>query len=187
MPWELWETVVSNALGGRKGQAQLAEMEAALLALPEPRLIEGHLAADGAVCAVGAFVAARRAADQGVDLAAVIEAMGATVPCYCGHTREEHTDGKCNGKGYEGRPCYCDDEYEPEEDEDCWETVEAGRAAGLSHTVAWHLAYLNDEQFASATPEQRYERMLAWVQRALGRGNQPAVPVPDVAGEEPQR
>lgn len=34
---------------------------------------------------------------------------------------------------------------------------------------AWHLAYLNDEQFAGASPEQRYEQMLAWVRRAQGK------------------
>lgn len=169
MPWELWQTVVSHALGGRKGQAALAEMEAALLALPEPKLIEGHLASGGGVCAVGAFVAAHRAAEQKVDLAVVIEAMSVGVACYCGHTQAKHIDGKCHGT-YQGKPCYCDGEFEIDEDEDgYYKTVEAGQNAGLSHTVAWHLAYLNDEHFAACSPEERYSRMLAWVRRAQGK------------------
>ena len=170
MPWELWETVVSNALGGRKGQAALAELEAALVALPEPKLISGHLAADGAVCAVGAFIAHRRAVSEAIDLDAVIDAMSVGVACYCGHNREAHHDGACHGKGYQDAPCYCDGDFEPDENEDgAYETVEAGKQAGLSSTLAWHLAYLNDEQFSDSSPEERYERMLRYVRRAQGK------------------
>lgn len=182
MPWEIWEQVVSNALGGRKGQAALAGMEAALLALPEAKLIEGHLAAEGAVCAVGAFVAAQKAAEQKVDLAAIIDAMSAGVACYCGHTREKHTDGACQGTGYQGKPCYCDGTYEPEEIEDSYETVEAGKAAGLPFAVAWHLAYLNDEQFSGLTPEKRYATMLGWVRRAQGKPTTGDVSSPPKSG-----
>ncbi len=169
MPWGLWEGVVSSALGGRKGQAALAAMESALVALPEPRLIRDHIAADGAVCAVGALVAHQRAMAEDVDLATVIEAMSAGAQCWCGHARDKHTDGACSGKGWQDKPCDCDN-YELDEGEDSiYETVDAGQHAGLGHTVAWHLAFLNDEQFASATPEQRYEKMLAWVRRAQGK------------------
>jgi hypothetical protein len=31
------------------------------------------------------------------------------------------------------------------------------------------MAYLNDETFEGATPEQRYEKILAWVRRAQGK------------------
>jgi hypothetical protein len=132
VPWGLWQQTVSRALGGRRGQEALAELEAALLDLPDRRLIEGYLANDGDVCAVGAFVAHQRAQEQGIDLAAVIEAM----------------DGGTT---------------------DAWETAEAGCAAGLRYSVAWHLAHLNDEEFGGATPEKRYELMLAWVRRAQGK------------------
>jgi len=67
----LWESAVANALAGRRGQAALADLEAALLALPEHRLIESHLAKDGEVCAVGALVLANRCA-AGEDRAAVL-------------------------------------------------------------------------------------------------------------------
>jgi hypothetical protein len=41
VPWPLWKSILSNALGGKRGQRALADMEAALLALPERKLIDG--------------------------------------------------------------------------------------------------------------------------------------------------
>lgn len=140
--WGMWENIVSRALGGPRGQAALAELESALVALPAPRLIEGHLAAhrpgrpDNDVCAVGAYVAARRAADRGVGLADAIAELAD-----------------------EGDPDY----------EDANATADAGHSAGLAMSVAWHLAYLNDETFEGLTPEDRYQRVLTWVRRAQGR------------------
>lgn len=166
MPWGLWESVVSNALGGGRGQDALAAMEEALVALPERKLVRGHLARDGQVCAVGALVAHRRAQRDTVDIDVVIDAMAAGVRCWCGHGRDAHAEGKCTGKRWQDRACGCI-EYDPET-QDAWETVDAGRAEGLTSAVAWHLAYLNDESFREATDEERYERMLAWVRRAQG-------------------
>lgn len=169
MPWGLWESVVSRALGGRRGQEALAQMETALLELPEPRLIEGHLAYDGATCAVGALVAHRRAQEEGVDIAAVIEAMSVDVRCWCGHGRDRHDGSTCSGRRGQDSPCSCTD-FDPEDIQDgVDETVAAGQRVGLRFSVAWHLAHLNDEQFGGATPEERYRLMLAWVRRALGK------------------
>jgi hypothetical protein len=61
-----WRGQVESALRGKRGQAFLRELIAAMDALPEKRLISGDLIADGAVCALGA-VGLRR----GVDLAAL--------------------------------------------------------------------------------------------------------------------
>lgn len=58
-PPEFWWQAVKNALRGRKGQAVLRELREALLALPEKRLIEGFVACDGEVCAIGALAAHR--------------------------------------------------------------------------------------------------------------------------------
>lgn len=193
LPYWLWESNVSRALGGRRGQQALAEMEAALLALPEPKLVEGHLAIDGGVCAIGAYVAHKKAQAEGVEIAAVIEAMSMEVRCWCGHGKAAHGDNghghqECSGTRktwisrsklenpidteigrYVDRPCDCDN-YAPQADEEgAFPTAEAGVGAGLKFAVAWHLAYLNDEQFRKATPEERYEQMLAWVRRAQGK------------------
>lgn len=171
LPWEMWQTIVSRALGGRRGQQALADMETALMALPEPRLIEGHLAADGAVCAVGAYVAHKKAAEKGVDVATIVEAMNVAVTCWCGHPRGQHDGGECSGRKQRpvaDSPCDCDN-FAPWDEEGALGTADAGQAAGLTHSVAWHLAQLNDEKFRDASPEERYRLMLAWVRRAQGK------------------
>jgi hypothetical protein len=54
--FNLWQGNCKRSLKGRKGQAILQELEVALLALPEKRLIADHLQDEaGGVCAVGAL------------------------------------------------------------------------------------------------------------------------------------
>jgi hypothetical protein len=54
--WSLimWRGAVASAFRGRRGQAFLCEMLAALDVLPDKRLIAKELEADGQVCALGA-------------------------------------------------------------------------------------------------------------------------------------
>lgn len=49
-----------RALKGKKGQAALKELEAALLALPEKRLIAENFCKEGQVCVLGALALKRR-------------------------------------------------------------------------------------------------------------------------------
>jgi hypothetical protein len=70
IPYALWRQTVRNALQGKRGQKALREIEAALLALPEPRLIEGSLCAETPgrpyeFCVVGAWARARILAGNG--------------------------------------------------------------------------------------------------------------------------
>lgn len=58
----LWEHNQRLALSGRRGQAFLAEVEAALLALPDERLTD-EFADNGMVCALGAVAKRRMMAD----------------------------------------------------------------------------------------------------------------------------
>lgn len=172
IPWGLWERMVANALGGKRGQVALAELETALVALPVKRLVSGHLAAEGSVCAVGAYVAAKRAQRDGIDLAAAVDQMVEATPCECCHGKGEHDEEGCHAKRWfhqdEGdAECYCKG-YRPEA-QYAHDTAGEGQAFGLRWVVAWHLAYLNDEQFEDATPEERYEKVLAWVRRAIGK------------------
>jgi hypothetical protein len=54
--FELWQANCRRSLNGRAGQAVLRRLEAALLALPEKRLIADALQdAEGDVCALGAI------------------------------------------------------------------------------------------------------------------------------------
>ncbi len=42
-----------------------------------------------------------------------------------------------------------------------------GIEAGMPRLVAWKVVEMNDIQFARLTPEQRYTKMLAWVESKL--------------------
>lgn len=65
----LWRGAVDRAIKGRRGQAFLREMLAALDAMPTKRLIENDLVRfDGEVCAMGAVAKAR-----GCDLSNVVD------------------------------------------------------------------------------------------------------------------
>jgi hypothetical protein len=60
--WDLirWRGAVASAIRGKRGQAFLREMLAALDALPEPKLIADELIEeDGSVCAIGSVGKAR--------------------------------------------------------------------------------------------------------------------------------
>lgn len=62
-----WRGAVASALRGKRGQAFLREMLAAMDALPEKKLIAGDLVdADGCACALGTVALAR-----GTDVSAV--------------------------------------------------------------------------------------------------------------------
>lgn len=62
-----WRGQVASAIRGKRGQAFLRELLAALEAMPEKRLISNHLRSiDGEVCALGALGRAR-----GIDLESV--------------------------------------------------------------------------------------------------------------------
>jgi hypothetical protein len=66
--WELirWRGAVASAIKGKRGQALLREMLAALDAMPEKRLIAHEFEKDGDVCALGSV-----AKQRGVDVSAI--------------------------------------------------------------------------------------------------------------------
>src|SRR5687768_15930996 len=66
--WALirWRGAVKSAMRGKRGQAFLREMLAAMDALPEKKLVAMELEADGHVCAIGSVGRAR-----GVDMSAI--------------------------------------------------------------------------------------------------------------------
>lgn len=59
----MWRGAVRSAINGRRGQAFLKEMLAALDALPQKRLISDALECGGEVCAIGSVGKAR-----GIDM-----------------------------------------------------------------------------------------------------------------------
>lgn len=66
LQWGRWSAAAKKAIGGKRGQALLRELEAALLALPNKRLIAGDFTENGEVCALGAL-AVKRKTDSGTD------------------------------------------------------------------------------------------------------------------------
>jgi hypothetical protein len=62
-PLALWRGAVASAIRGKRGQAFLKEMLAALDAMPAKRLINGRLIENGEACAIGAVGLAR-----GIDM-----------------------------------------------------------------------------------------------------------------------
>lgn len=138
-PPAFWQQAARNALRGRKGQAVLRELRAALLALPEPRLIEGRFCSGLDVCPLGALAKQRLAA-------------GSTIPW-----------GRAPFTSMEELEERLGEELEEE-----WTTVDLGEAMGLKKTLAWTIAYENDEgNWNTETPEQRYQRMQSWVEGQL--------------------
>lgn len=62
--FDLWQANCRRSIKGTRGQRELRELEAALVALPEKRLIHGELTDDsGGVCAIACY-----AKHKGVDL-----------------------------------------------------------------------------------------------------------------------
>jgi hypothetical protein len=63
-----WRGAVTSAIRGRKGQAFLRELLAALDALPEKRLIPHSFGAEGSYCTLGAVCASRGVEPPVVDV-----------------------------------------------------------------------------------------------------------------------
>lgn len=144
-PPEFWQQAVRNAIRGRKGQAILRELREALLALPQPRLISGSVAYEGEVCAIGALAASRLTKGP-IKLTEWFVSTGSRE---IGSLEElEERFGN-----------WIDDEIG---------TVELGMSMGLTRALAWGISYENDEgTWNTETPEQKYQRVLAWVDREL--------------------
>jgi hypothetical protein len=78
--WFLWQHNLDRHVKGPQGQRDLLDLHAALLALPERKLIGGRLADEkGGVCAVGALAVARRVSN-GEDREAVIRELAEAIP-----------------------------------------------------------------------------------------------------------
>lgn len=175
---ELWEMALFRAINGKRGQRALRELEQALLELPEPRLISGHLAANGQVCAVGAMIVHEQM-KRGKTRDEALERISDEIyVCTCGHDLKHHQAGPCSMcvthslhytriEGWTACQSFMPDLDYPSNDDMADHTASAGRSmAGLAYTLAWQLAYVNDEECEGATPEHRYEKVLAWVREA---------------------
>lgn len=135
-----FEANTKRHLKGKKGQAALKELEAALIALPEKRLVYSkfvvrHGEADdiGEVCALGAL-ALKRCMDKGLTRSEAIKKI--------------EQDG-------------------PDPDDEGWGATEnTAEYLKVKVNFAWEVMERNDE-YGGPTPEERYKRVLAWVREQI--------------------
>lgn len=135
----LWDNAVRRATYSKRGQKVLREIEAALLALPEKRLIEGLLCDGTGVCAVGALAAYRKV--QG------------------GMTWTEAFSTLDESSQYDIE----DGDY-PSVDETAYFAEDKLK---MSFAFSWDLAFNNDHRYGRLSPEARYEAVLKWVRARL--------------------
>lgn len=159
MPYGLWQANLERALKGRRGQQVLRDLRDALLALPQPRLIEG------ALCTVGPLQRMQDMPDgwgQHAALGAKVEEQGegvCGVGAYLWHKKVKA--GMDPDEAFASLPTLLDD------DSDLWDTARLAKQAGIVWTLAWDLAMRNDETLGHCTPEERYEKFLAWIEQEL--------------------
>jgi hypothetical protein len=186
-----WRHNARAALKGKRGRKALAELREALMALPEHRLI------DSAVCTVGgvdgrlpeltdADVARYRAeyagrgageyagrwaegrrqdrAEERERLTETIRKQGegvCAVGAYLWYRKVKA--GADPAEAFGTVPTV----FEPDGHDALEETADLGRDAGLTFTLAWELAYKNDETFGRMTPEERHAAFVAWIDAEL--------------------
>jgi len=139
--WWLWEANLQRNFSGKAGQRSLRELRDALLALPEKKLIETRLADEhGHVCALGALAVQQRVA-RGEPRDKVLAAMAAESAADDGYV----------------------DTWEAEQ-----QTLAEAKACGVKVPMAVTVAWENDFGPSSKeTPEERYVRVLAWVEKRI--------------------
>jgi hypothetical protein len=174
-----WQHNSRAVLKGKRGQKALRELREALMALPEHRLIEG------AVCTVGAE---QRHAGH---VAEAVRSWERQDPQWRGkgpwmdeveefdRQVQRSGEGVCAvgallwhrkvKAGADPAEAFATLPDLPDEGSDgLHETAKlAKQEAGLVYTLAWELAYRNDETFAKKTPEERWEAFVAWIDEQL--------------------
>jgi hypothetical protein len=172
----LWQHSAELALKGRRGRKALRELREALLALPNKRLVAG------ALCTVNP--AERRPEKrivnipqtdtkpawhyeddwQGQHFDEIVQEQGQGV-CAIGALlwHRKVKDGMDPDQAFAELPTV--DGYN---DDGLYETAKIAKAdAGLAYSLAWRLAYRNDETLDGCTPEERYTKFLAWIDTEL--------------------
>lgn len=157
--WQLdagrWEVNLARVATSKRGKVMLRELEAALLALPEKKLLEGMVAdGDGHFCSVGALVAYQKVKKgesdwlkESIDLKLEYNPEWYLHPMHDGTERVVRLDP---------------------EDGSLSSTAEmATSRTPITWTLAWLLAEQNDIDFGHCTEEERYEKVLAWVREKL--------------------
>ena len=192
-----WEHNARVALKGKRGRKALADLREALLALPQKRLITSAVCTVGGSARIpevteaeidqahaqrealgftnwGNTSAYRRNAraqelredrqDQRDKITDIARVQGEGV-CAVGALlwHQKVKAGMDPAEAFASLPTVAgDDDADP-----MTETADLGKQAGLTFTLAWELAYRNDETYDLKSPEDRYTAFLAWIDREL--------------------
>lgn len=158
MSYDLWEASARRALKGKRGRKALADLREALLALPEHRLISGALCTrrtPEAAAALGRY-----------ELDVLNEHLQRDGSGVCGVGAyvwwQKVKAGMDPDAAFDSLPLLDDYGYDIEA------TAMAGQRAGLTYTLAWELAYRNDETYEGLTAEERWVKLMAWLDAELG-------------------
>lgn len=182
-----WERNARAALKGRRGRKALAELREALMALPEHKLIEGALCTVGAGQRKAALLAEAERDKAALDEIYASYGGNATPPAPLDTEAIDDLDQHLerDGEGVCGMGAYIWYQkvkagLDPAEafaslptllgtgDGGLEETASlAAREAGVAYTLAWELAYRNDETWGDKTPEERHAAFIAWIDREL--------------------
>jgi hypothetical protein len=161
MPYGLWAATVRRSLRSPRGQRALRDLREALLALPEPRLIEGALCTVGSAGRLGALP---EKYGGRIELADSIEENGEGVCAIGALLWHRKVKAGADPDGAFGSLPTLEDENHDLNDT----AYLAVSDAGIAYSLAWSLAYRNDETYGDLTPEDRYARFLAWINAELG-------------------
>jgi hypothetical protein len=161
---ELWAANAHRALKGKRGRKVLAELREALLALPEKRLIAS------AMCTVAPDKRRSEIANDAYgygrqEFDDVVSEQGEGV-CAVGAFLwwRKVKAGADPAAAFDDLPMIFGDE-----DDGITQTANtAKREANVVFSLAWELAYRNDETYSAKTPEQRHEAFLSWIDEELG-------------------
>lgn len=157
----LWEANFRRALKGKRGRKALRDLRDALLALPEPKLIEGALCTvNPGKRAAGTHQAGRERDRRAAELAGYGEGVCA-IGALLWHRRVKA--GMDPGEAFDSLPTLPDDNYGLDDTASL-----AVSDAGLVYSLASAIAYKNDETFGGKSAEGRHAAFLAWVDSELG-------------------
>ena len=192
-----WQHNARAALKGKRGRQALRDLREALLALPEHRLIDSALCTVGGPArvpevtadAIAARVEAARtraaeggyrfdtedaafieywmrqeADDERQQIADLVQVDGEGICGVAAYLRHQKVKaGMDPGEAFASLPTVAGENGEDALDE----TAGLGQQACLTYTLAWELAFRNDETFGAMTPEGRYAAFLAWIDQEL--------------------
>lgn len=168
---ELYEHRALTAIYSRRGRAALRELREALMALPQHALIEGAVCRvptdeDGEVLWKEPEAAPGQATLDGSPVSSRTLAAPAEVCVVGAHVWWQKVKaGMAPDEAFVDLPAL--DSEDDQWGDEMFETAWLGQSNGLTYTLAWELQSMNDETWGALTPEERWQRFVAWIDEVL--------------------